>query len=284
VKKTDLKIVFPNLYFGHRGPAWEGLSLPRGWQCSRAARGLFGGGIGVNVFSSNSLRLLCFLFPLALQLLFSGACLGQGVIIQDDVAMAQAQAAAAKAGQDAAQAQLDTIVGGLTTAYSLSPDYLRAKADVDAAQAAYDAARVKALTAIHGTDAYVKAANDRDAAVAAVDDARSSGDIGAITDAAKAAMKARSAVSKMESDALCADADFQGAKGVLVKASAAAKALDAQFGLSLKQNPQVQKAQRDVQLATAAAEAANGNAVAVQEAHDRREADMAAAAARRYGR
>jgi hypothetical protein len=158
------------------------------------------------------------------------------------IAEATAKAAGAKANQDAAQAHLTELMDGLRLIFHNSPDYLAAKANVDAAQSSYDDARQKAVSALHASDAYLSAVAARDPSTAAVDDARASGDGSAIADAAKGAMKARSAVSKMDQDALAQDQPFRDAKTELVASAAAVKALDTKLDVSLKVNADVQAA------------------------------------------
>jgi hypothetical protein len=156
-----------------------------------------------------------------------------------------------------ARAKVAAIEKTLATAFEASDDFKAAQAKVVAAQAAYDAVIKQVMADLANTPDYQAAVDSRKAAADAVDAGRDSSTDDQIAALAQAAMKARTAVSKMEQAALAASAPAKAAKADLTAAIAAVKNMRTAFTASLKDNADWAAAKKDLDNLVASAAPAN---------------------------
>jgi hypothetical protein len=159
-----------------------------------------------------------------------------------------------------AQRDLNAVVARLKAAFEASDDWKNAQQAVQDAKAAQDTASKPVLSALADTADYRTAVANRDAAVKALDDARAQGDASddQITQLVSASFDARQAVTKMQNDALTADARVTDAKAKVQAANDALQKLRQQFTDSMKNDPDWQTA--DKALTDARAQAAQASA------------------------
>jgi hypothetical protein len=176
------------------------------------------------------------------------------------IEQAEADVQVAESRANDAGAHLTAIVNGLRKTFESSADFAKAKKELDDATRIREAERSRVLDQLHGTAAYQQAVTDRNNARQAVEDARSDGNPKEIVTAATNALNATTAVTKMDSDALANDADYQAATEGWSEANSVMRTLEDQFKTSLAANPDWQHAKADfdkasTDLAAAAAQA-----------------------------
>jgi hypothetical protein len=185
-------------------------------------------------------------------------------------ASAEAKYAAAKVAYGTSKREWNDYVAAETADFHQQARYFDAqktaeRADADAT-AAHDAVMAKLRTSSQYTNAVAAA----DAAASAMDSGRDdpSLDIQGRMDLANAALKARSAVSSLETSALASDDNYQRCKQAKADADSAVEAMDSEFTAQLKATPQYTQLKEDADGKQADLASAEANDSEARSAYD----------------
>jgi hypothetical protein len=204
----------------------------------------------------------------------------QAWITNDDVANASAGADTAQGKANAAQSRLDVIVKSIRARFESSPEYTAAKDELDSSSTAYDADRATVINTLHGTQEYQDACTARDQAVATIAQARKDGDTPEdIISAAQDAMKARHAVTELETKALADDPTYQTSKKRFQTATTVMRKLEEKYKLILATSTDYQQAKADLDNAQGNLTSALAAASDIQSQKNRQDIDAEARAA-----
>jgi chromosome segregation ATPase len=158
-----------------------------------------------------------------------------------------------------ARANLNAVEARLKAAFESSPELTAAQANVDQARDALDTEKNRVVAGLADDPDYQAAVQQRKTAQAAIDQAHESTDVSQdqIADLAEQSMQAKTAVNKMESQAMADDSAATAAKSKLASATSDLATLREKFADSMKTNPDWIAARKKLDDAIAAASAAS---------------------------